>query len=285
MAHTTMLRDEFVARGFVVAGGVLSGAEVENLASVLEEALRRRNAEEPVPLKERAALNRQFTHCYNLWEEEPLVRAMAFDARICSLAASLLDVPAIRLFLDQTFFKEPNAEPTSRHQDITRWPVRGKLLTAWIALDDISRQAGALAYVPGSQAVGPSSWLNLVMGSQWTDSQLALIEREPEYVPVCRGSILFHDSCVFHLSAPNRTPRRRRAFAVAYASEDTVRSSSLPFPSLDWDGIGVGDKLAGPRNPIVWPRSDGTLPQTPPPPPTEVLGWPPPAGPSTKAME
>jgi ectoine hydroxylase-related dioxygenase (phytanoyl-CoA dioxygenase family) len=274
MGQISALREEFLHRGFVLAENVLPRPEVEKLLAVLAQALLRRKAEEQRPLKERATLNRQFTHCFNLWEEEPVIRALACDERICALAASLLDAPAIRLFMDQTFYKEPGAEPTSRHRDITRWPVRGKLLTAWIALDDVTRRSGALAYVPGSHAVGPSSWLDLVTGRQWTDAEQALIDRPPEYIPVQRGSILFHDPCVFHSSAPNRTKKRRRAFAVAYASADTVRSSSLPFPPLDWDGIQVGETVAGPRNPIIWPRTDGSLRQTPPPPPEEVAGWP-----------
>lgn len=274
MAQAPGLREEFDTRGFVLVENVFSTAEIECLACVLEEALHRRNAEEPRPLKERAALNRQLTHCFNLWEESLLVKAVALDERICSLAARLLNASTIRLFLDQTFFKEPGAEPTSRHQDITRWPVRGRLLTAWIALDDITYESGALAYVPGSHAVGPSSRMDLVTGRTWTEEEWALIDREPIYTPVQRGSILFHDSCVFHLSAPNRTQGRRRAFAVVYAADGTLRSSSLPFPALDWDGVAVGDKLSGPRNPIAWPRINARLPPSPPPPPTEAAGWP-----------
>jgi ectoine hydroxylase-related dioxygenase (phytanoyl-CoA dioxygenase family) len=268
------MRDEFSARGFVLVEDVFSGAEVEQLAAVLERALIHRNAEEQRPLEQRAALNRQLTHCFNLWEDEPLVREFVFDPRVCSVAANLMDTTVLRLFLDQTFFKEPSAEPTSKHQDITRWPVRGRLLTAWIALDDVTRESGALAYVPGSHAVGPSSWLDLVTGRQWTEAQLALIEQAPEYVPVRRGSILFHDSCTFHLSAPNETQRRRRAFSITYAADGTIRSSSLPFPALDWDGIPTGDELKGARNPIVWPRGDMRLPLLPPRPPEEVAGWP-----------
>jgi ectoine hydroxylase-related dioxygenase (phytanoyl-CoA dioxygenase family) len=285
MAHTAELREEFASRGFVVAEDLLRAPEIEQLARVLEEALRRRKAEEPRPLEQRSALNRQFTHCFNLWEEEPVVRALACDERICSIAAHLLASSSIRLFLDQTFFKEPGAEPTSRHQDVTRWPVRGRLLTAWIALDNVSRNTGALAYIPGSQAVGPSSWLDLVTGRQWTASQKELIDRTPEYVPVRRGSIIFHDSCTFHLSAPNRGRNRRRAFALVYASEDTVRSSSLPFPPLDWDAVEVGQKLTGPRNPVAWPRAGGDLPLPPPRPPEEMAGWPPPGTPASKLSE
>jgi len=281
MAQLEVLRADFAARGYAVVENALQTGEVEQLAEVVADALLRRKAEEPRPLPERAALNRQLTHCFNLWEEEPLIRQLVFDRRICSLAAALLDVSSIHLFLDQAFFKEPGAEPTSRHQDITRWPVRGRMLTAWIALDDVTQDSGALAYVPGSQAVGPSSWLDLVTGRGWTEAELALIERPPEFVPVRRGSILFHDSCVFHLSAPNTTQRCRRAFAVVYAGQGTVRSSSLPFPPLDWDAVAVGSPLRGPRNPIAWPIPDDNLPPPPPRPPNEVAGWPPPAGPGS----
>src|SRR3984893_9645489 len=106
MEHASLRRQEFVARGFILVEKALAAEEVERLAYVLENALCRRKAEEPRPLCERAALNRQLTHCFNLWEEEPLARALAFDERICSIAATLLNASAIRLFLDQTFFKE-----------------------------------------------------------------------------------------------------------------------------------------------------------------------------------
>jgi ectoine hydroxylase-related dioxygenase (phytanoyl-CoA dioxygenase family) len=273
------LRRDFAEGGFAVAEAVLSGPETIELAAILDEALVRRRALEERPLAERAVLNRQFSHCYNVWEEEGRVRAVACDPRIAGIAAALLEAGAVRLFLDQTFYKEPGAESTSLHQDITRWPVRGRLVTAWIALDDVSLASGALAYVPGSHQVGPSSWLDLVTGRQWSDDQRALIEREPVMVPVRRGSILFHDACTFHAAGPNTTPHRRRAFAVVYVADGAERSSSLPFPSIDWDGVPVGDRIAGPRHPLAWPRPDGSLPPAPTSPPTHVPGWPLPVAP------
>lgn len=265
---------DFDEDGFVVVERLFRDDEMQELAGALARGLARRNAEEAAPLDQRRVLNRQFTHSFNFWEEISLAREVACDARLCDIAASLLRASSIRLFLDQTFFKEPGAEPTSRHQDITRWPVRGRLLTAWIALDDATTDSGALAYIPGSHRVGPSSWLDLVTGRQWSEEQVALIEQTPEFIPVSRGSVLFHDSCVFHLSAGNNAARRRRAFAVVYADAEVTRCSSLPFPPLDWDGVAVGQKLTGPRTPIVWPRPDGATPPLPPPPPEAVEGWP-----------
>jgi ectoine hydroxylase-related dioxygenase (phytanoyl-CoA dioxygenase family) len=268
------LRSDFLTHGFAAVEDLFTGAEVARLAADLEEALRHRRAEEPKPVAARTTLNRQFTHCYNVWEDHPAVRPFVFDERVCSVAAGLLGASTVRLFVDQTFFKDVRAEATSRHQDCTRWPVRGNLLTAWIALDDVTQESGALAYVPGSHAVGPSSWLDLVTGRQWTAAEQELINRPPVFVPVRAGSVLFHHSCTFHLSAPNQTERRRRAFAIAYAADGAKRSLHLPYPILDWDGIAVGAPLDGPRNPVAWPRTDGALPHGPPPPPTAMPGWP-----------
>jgi ectoine hydroxylase-related dioxygenase (phytanoyl-CoA dioxygenase family) len=268
------MRNDFEEKGYVAVKGLFDGEEVEALARAIDEALIRRRAVEDAPLGERRTLNRQFTHGFNFWEESPLARAFVTDARLCAIAMSLLGADAIRLFVDQAFFKEPRGEPTSRHQDITRWPVRGKLLTAWIALDDATEETGALAYIPGSHRVGPSSWMDLVTGREWTDAQLRLIDRAPVFVPVSRGDVLFHASCVFHLAAANNGPRRRRAFAAVFADADVSRSSSLPFPLLDWDGVGVGEKLVGPRTPIIWPRGDRAILTPPPSPPEVVDGWP-----------
>jgi ectoine hydroxylase-related dioxygenase (phytanoyl-CoA dioxygenase family) len=268
------MREQYRVRGFTALEKLFSADETDQLAAVLETGLHRREAEEPRPLDQRTALNRQLTHCYNLWEEELLVREFAFNRRLCSVAAELLDAPAIRLLLDQTFFKEPGGEPTSRHQDITRWPVQGHFITAWIALDNIPQDAGALGYIPGSHAVGPSSMLDLVMKREWTSSQRTLIDRDPEFVPVERGSVIFHDSCVFHLSAGNNTQRRRRAFAIVYGADGAIRSSALPFTPLDWDGVRVGEKLSSPRTPIAWPLDGERLPDPPAPPPELVVGWP-----------
>jgi ectoine hydroxylase-related dioxygenase (phytanoyl-CoA dioxygenase family) len=268
------LRAQYDALGFALVEDLFSRDEVDEFVVVLDDAIRRRNAEEPRPIEERATLNRQLTHCFNLWEESESAKAIAFDPRLCEIAAALLEASAIRLFLDQIFFKDPGSEPTSRHQDITRWPVRGRFLTAWLALDDVTLESGALAYVPGSHAVGPSSWSDLVHGRRWSAQQMELIEQEPVFVPAKRGSVLFHHSCVFHLAGPNQTERRRRAYTVAYADDGAVRSSSFPFPALDWDNIKVGDPLMGPRTPVVWPRGDGILPSSPPSPPKEFPGWP-----------
>jgi hypothetical protein len=105
--------------------------------------------------RQRTALNGQLTHCLKLWEEELLVRQLAFDDRLCSLAAALLDAPGIRLIMDQTFLNELGTEPTSRHhQDITFRPARGRFLTAWTVLDDVTDESVAWPMSPDRMRSG-----------------------------------------------------------------------------------------------------------------------------------
>jgi hypothetical protein len=97
-----------------------------------------------------------------------------------------------------------------------------------------------------------------VTGWQWTAAKRALIGRPPKNFLGRRGSVLFHDSCVFHLSAPNGMRRGGRAFVVR-AADGAMRSSSLPLSELDLVGIEVGSALTGPHTPVAWPRVDARL--------------------------
>lgn len=263
------LPKRYMRDGVVAVSGLFAPDEIRTLTRAAEIGLKRRR--DDADDENRGALARQFDYCFNLWEESAEIRRVVAHPRLGALAARLLGSRTVRLFVDQTFFKEPGAEATSKHQDCTRWPAQGPMLTAWIALDDVTMESGALGYVLGSHHAGYSSWRDLATGRRWSVEQMSLIDRPPVFAPARRGDVLLHDSRTFHLSTPNDGATRRRAFAVVYSGEGARRVSHLPFPTLDWDGVAVGAPLEGPRAPQTFPPCAVTAP---PPPPERLPGWP-----------
>src|SRR5262245_25160864 len=72
------------------------------------------------------------------------------------IAAALLDSEHVNFFGDQIFVKEPGTrERTAFHQDATYFEIEGnKCCVAWIPVDPVTADTGAMVYVRGSHRDG-----------------------------------------------------------------------------------------------------------------------------------
>jgi ectoine hydroxylase-related dioxygenase (phytanoyl-CoA dioxygenase family) len=101
------------------------------------------------------------------------------------------------------------------------WPFDPpELITAWVALDDSTKENGCVRFFAGSHKLGmlPHSPSN-VQGNS-----LGLIDHPgvnalPEHaVEVKRGSVVLHHSLTVHYSEPNLSERARRGLVYVYMS-------------------------------------------------------------------
>ncbi len=87
----------------------------------------------------------------NLFRDKPEVRAVALDGRVRAITRQLLGEPAV-LCSSLTFTK---GSQQTEHIDSLYLPppTPGKLVAAWVALEDAHPDAGQLFYFPGSQRI------------------------------------------------------------------------------------------------------------------------------------
>ncbi|WP_434427092.1 phytanoyl-CoA dioxygenase family protein [Nannocystis pusilla] len=265
---------QFARDGYLVVPEVFSREETERLCAAVDAALVRR-ADPPPPMAERDAYDRMFTQHYNLWEDSPEVRAYTFAPRLAAIASALLGAPKLRIYCDQSFYKEPGSDETGVHQDYRLLSIaETRTITAWISLNGSTREAGALGYLPGSHLHGRATNLDISRGDDPLHKpELQALLAEPAFHELSPGSVAFHHVLTFHLATANRSQRTRKAFAVTFFADGSTRGTAWPHASVDREGIAVGERIEGLGTPVVWPPS----PELPPPPPpyrSAPKGWP-----------
>jgi ectoine hydroxylase-related dioxygenase (phytanoyl-CoA dioxygenase family) len=265
----------FTERGYIAVRGVYSKRDVELLQNALSE-LRQRLAAAPfqggrLVFYNGTSLAETTTPVFRLmWRLHKEFRRHAFNPTIARLAAGLLDTNKLRLITDQVIIKDPQVSGRLNfHQDFSPWefwpPTQ---VSCWLALDPVSRNSGAMEYVPGSHHLGERAAVDLATGrrrphdmrpsvpidAKEAGYEVVVVELEP-------GDCVFHHSLTWHGSAPNTTSRTRRAVITRFMAEGTTfrprgdqprHVGLVPGEPIEWD-----DEF-----PTVWPRS-GPVPDAP----------------------
>jgi len=264
--------DRFASDGFLVVPDLFSPEEMALFLETVDAAIAQRQ-DKPPRMAARDVYDRMFTQYFNLWESSREVRALTFDRRIARIASSLLQVPALRVYCDQSFYKDPGSSATGAHQDYSLLSIEEtRTITAWIPLEACTREAGTLGYLPGSHKFGCVTNVDLIMGrnpfaSVGSDHENAV------FVEPRLGSVAFHHVLTLHFSTPNTSDRTRKALAITFFADGSTRGSTWPHASVDRARIAVGQRIQGPATPLAWPPQ-ACLPDTPPPNPNAPKGWP-----------
>jgi ectoine hydroxylase-related dioxygenase (phytanoyl-CoA dioxygenase family) len=149
------------------------------------------------------------------------------------LAAEVTGAKMIQVWWVQLLYKpvgEPEGERITNigwHQDRHYWRIweeGSELFTAWVALSDITPDAGPMRLIPGSHRWG---LLEIDRGFQKQDldilrHNITIPEHETwNEVPVLisPGALSLHDSFTLHGSGPNRCNGPRRSFAIHMRTE------------------------------------------------------------------
>ena len=185
----------------------------------------------------------------------PQLAEAARNPRILDVVESLLG-PDLLAWSVELFIKEPGSTKTvSWHQDITYWGMgeTDDEVTAWIALSDVSIEAGCMRFLPGSHKGGLVAHNdtfaddNLLSRGQ----EIADVEEDRAvFGPLRPGEMSLHHGRCFHASGQNRSTDRRIGLAIRYVTP-AVRDHA---PGRDWampvrgeTPRGGWDCIAGPR--------------------------------------
>ncbi len=186
----------------------------------------------------------------------PLLAELARTPAILDAVESVLGENLLAWSVE-LFIKEAGTEKTvSWHQDITYWGMgeTNDEVTAWVALSDVSEQAGCMRFIPRSHKNGIVSHEdtqdenNLLSRGQ----QIAGIREEDARTgPLKPGEMSIHHGRCFHASGPNRSDDRRIGLAIRYVTPD-VRDG---LPGRDYAMLVRGAdttrgwvNIAGPRD-------------------------------------
>jgi ectoine hydroxylase-related dioxygenase (phytanoyl-CoA dioxygenase family) len=266
--------ERFREDGFLLVRDVFRPPEIDRFCRAIDEAIRRRG-EALAPMAERDDYDSMFTQNFNLWEDSEIARELTFDPRLAARASALIGASTVRVYCDQSFYKDPGSSETRPHQDYPLFSIaQTDTVNAWVPLQGVGPDAGAIGYVKGSHRLGTVTSVDLALGRDpCAEEPLRGMLEHAVYLDVPEGSVVFHHVSTFHLARPNRTSRTRKAFAITYFADGSTRGSAWPHASVDRANIRTGEVIRGPATPVAWPKPD-SLPAPPPPMPNAPRGWP-----------
>ncbi len=250
--------ERYAAEGFVRLASVLDaetvrrfGAEITRLTLTLST--------QDKPLEERNTYDRAFLQVTNLWRQSAVARQFVFSRRLAGIAGQLMGVRGVRLYHDQSLYKEPSGGITPAHADQYYWPLASdKTITAWIPLQPVPPGMGPLAFYSGSHRSAFGRDLPI------SDESEALITAEMEArgfavdeAGFALGDVSFHAGWTFHRAGPNTGTTPRSVMTMIYMDADMEVAAPInPMQQndlADWlPGLAPGDIAASPLNPLLW---------------------------------
>jgi len=249
------------ADGFCLGDVVLSDADVEELRGELDRVIAERDKDVPQPVLLRnlsADPGKTVWQIVNIWQASGPFQALLNKPGIADMAARLAGARELRIWHDQIQYKPAAVGGVNMwHQDSPYWPVlepKTAQVTAWIALDDVDEENGCMWMVPKSHEWGVQvDFLHTLKAFDDMPSDFQRRSLEPVACPVRKGQVHFHQSLTWHGSNANRSGRPRRAVALHFMTEETVRvSNGKSHPMEPFMKVASGEKVAGDVFPLVW---------------------------------
>lgn len=248
-------RDGFVHLRDVLPPDLLDhyGREITRLTIALNT--------QTLPLAERTTYDRAFLQVMNLWQRSAMVRAFVFGQTLARIAADLLEVDGVRLYHDQSLYKEPGGGITPAHADQYYWPLANdRTVTAWIPLQPVPPELGPLAFYAGSHrsALGR----DLPISDESEAAITAAMEAQEFPIvdePFALGDVSFHGGWLFHKAGPNRSTTPRSVMTIIYMDAAMRLAEPVNDPQradrAQWcAGVDVGAVIDTPGNPLLFER-------------------------------
>lgn len=251
---------QFRRDGFIKLRDVLSAETLARFGAEITRLTIELNTEQR-PLAERSTYDRAFLQVMNLWEQSPLVGRFVMSQRLGRIAAELLEVDGVRLYHDQSLYKEPGGGITPAHADQYYWPLASdRTITAWIPLQPVPPEMGPLGFYAGSQGVSFGRDLGIS-----DESEARISDNMARHGfgfasgGFDLGEVSFHLGWTFHKAGPNTSDRPRSVMTVIYMDAAMRLVPALnAIQANDRDqwcpGAREGEVIATRKNPVVWQR-------------------------------
>ena len=145
--------------------------------------------------------------------------------------------PDVLLYTSRFFIKEPRSEGIAAwHQDSTYFGLRPfDHVTAWVALCNVTEEAGPVEFAAGSHIRGQlQQKAGVVKNSVNTAGQIIVEwfdQSDIDRAILKPGQFSLHHTCVVHQSSPNRSSERRIGLALSYIPTRTRHVGSRRMPA------------------------------------------------------
>jgi len=156
-------------------------------------------------------------------------RARRIAARLLGLEAGILES-----WGHMVLKPAERGHATPWHQDESYWEPEFEYhaVGVWLPLEDVNGENGCMCFVPGSHRgellahrhVGDDPAVHLLELDEPADTSGAV------EVPLRVGGATFHHPRTLHSTAPNRSPRPRRAWANEFQSPPRKRAAPITHP-------------------------------------------------------
>lgn len=186
------------------------------------------------------------------------------QADIGKKAAEILNASKVKVWGSQLYIKPPHSGEGGHvgwHRDAQHMPhLRGDILIAWLALDEVTTEAGCLKYIQGSHQ--PTTFATPKGGSfqdlEGEAQRLAATQPTQKWqevnVLLPKGGVSFHHWNLIHGSGSNVTDQARVGLSIGLAGEHFTIADHLP-------DYGLKDILHHPLYcPVIYDKKTETQP-------------------------
>ena len=251
----------FERDGHVLLRHVCTPDEIAVYRSVLNRATYALN-EETRPMAERDTYGKAFLQTMNLWRNDEAARKYTLARRFAKIAADLMGVDGVRLYHDQSLYKEAGGGHTPWHQDQYYWPLdTTHTVTMWMPLVDVPIDMGALTFASGSHKEGFQGNVAISDESEERYKQLVNEKGYPVTNQVMQaGDATFHAGWTLHSAPGNAGGATREVMTIIYYAEGTLAlTPDNPNRQNDLEGwlpgVRPGEPAISELNPLVYSRS------------------------------
>ena len=234
---------EYQDKGYVELERIITGEPLDYYRELIGLAVGHRFKDDDRALAEKRVYERSFLQAFNLWPHYPAIAEFVQCFRFADVARRMMEVEGVKLWFDQALYKEPGGRITDYHVDAAFWPVHpaAKTTTIWMALVDVPRERGCMAFATGSHKLSPDAEFVDIFNAQDEIAIGSNVRHFPwEWVPLAQGDCTFHSGLLYHRAGGNETDVMREAMTIVYMTADAT---------FDWPESNPGRRIATPSPP------------------------------------
>lgn len=251
----------FAEDGFVKLKGFWSPETLAFFDPIVTEKTLELDPRKGQSLEQKDTYGKAFIQVGNLWQKDDVIRQLACAPRAARAAAELMQTSGVRMWHDQSLYKEAGGGFTPWHVDQYYWPMdTGKSCTMWMPFTAVPEEKGPLAF-------GKSSHVrHIARDIAISDESEKIIRDEIRkhkiievFEPYDEGDVTFHFGWTLHRAGPNTTDDARRVFTVIYMDQEMrLIEPKNDNHRADWKSwtpsTKVGEVMDDALNPVLWSK-------------------------------
>lgn len=210
--------------GFVILENVFSEEELIKMRNLTERIVEHGEKELEDPFSSYYMRHRTDQGAlYDLFQRHPEFQEMARNKTVLDTLENVLGKD-IFLYENSLVYKpKGKANEVPWHQDFINRPTEPIKHIAWIALDDVKIENGAMKVIPGSHKLGFLPWFHIPGQTHHTRVVLDNVDTTKfVFVELNAGDVLIFNQLLLHSSDRIESSKPRRAYRISYQGFDQV---------------------------------------------------------------